>query len=220
MPPAKRKSYTSAFKLQVLEYAKEHGNRPAERHFGVSEKLVRDWRKKEDVLLTMKRTKRAMRGHKPRWAALEDEMEEWVNTQRSSARGVSTVQIRLKAQQYAKENQIEDFSGSPSWCLRFMRRKNLSLRTRTTMAQKLPDDHQDQIDSFREFIGKKTDDFHFDGDHVINMDEVPLTFDIPMNWTVDNRGTNTVTIRTTGHEKTHFTVVLACCASGAKLPPW
>ena len=28
-----------------------------------------------------------------------------------------------------------------------------------------------------------------------------------------------VTIRTTGHEKAHFTVVLACTASGKKLPP-
>jgi hypothetical protein len=41
------------------------------------------------------------------------------------------------------------------------------------------------------------------------MDEVPLTFDIPMNRTVEKKGTSSITIRTTGHEKSSFTVVLA-----------
>lgn len=219
MPPAKRKSYTAAFKLEVLKYAKENGNRPTERKYGVSEKLVRDWRKKEDTLSSMKKTKRAMRGNKPRWQDLENEMEDLVTTQRDSCRGVSTVQIRMKAKEVAEKNGIADFQGGPSWALRFMRRKHLSLRTRTTVAQKLPADHEEQVTSFREFVSRKSQEFNFDADHVLNMDEVPLTFDIPMNRTVDNKGNKTVTIRTTGHEKTHFTVVLACAASGYKLPP-
>ena len=51
------------------------------------------------------------------------------------------------------------------------------------------------------------------------MDEVPFTFDVPSNRTVDQKGVKTVTIKTSGHEKTHNTVVLACCANGTKLPP-
>ena len=51
------------------------------------------------------------------------------------------------------------------------------------------------------------------------MDEVPLTFDIPMNRTVEPRGANSVAVKTTGHEKSHFTCVLAVTASGKKLPP-
>ena len=31
---SKRFSYTIAYKLQVIQYAKEHGNRAAERHYG------------------------------------------------------------------------------------------------------------------------------------------------------------------------------------------
>ncbi|KAF8789426.1 Pogo transposable element with KRAB domain like protein [Argiope bruennichi] len=49
------------------------------------------------------------------------------------------------------------------------------------------------------------------------MDEVPLTFDCPPNRTVDTCGVKTVSITTTGQEKTHFTVMLACCADGTKL---
>ena len=54
-------------------------------------------------------------------------------------------------------------------------------------------------------------------EHIINMDEVPLTFDIPVNRTVDKMGAHTVNIRTTGNEKLPFTVVLTCQANGQKL---
>ena len=37
--------------------------------------------------------------------------------------------------------------------------------------------------------------------------------------TIETKGVKTVAIRTTGHEKNAFTVVLAVCASGKKLPP-
>jgi hypothetical protein len=51
------------------------------------------------------------------------------------------------------------------------------------------------------------------------MDETPMMFDLPENRTVHNKGEKTVTVKTTGHEKTHFTVVLACMADGVKLKP-
>ena len=51
------------------------------------------------------------------------------------------------------------------------------------------------------------------------MDEVPLTFDVPSNKTVDVKGAKKVMIKTSGNEKTRYTVVLACCADGTNLPP-
>ena len=51
------------------------------------------------------------------------------------------------------------------------------------------------------------------------MDEVPLTFDGPSNKKVDVTGAKTIMIKTSRNEKTHYTVVLACCADGTKLPP-
>ena len=53
MSTGKRKSYEAGFKLKVVDYAEEHGNRGAEREFGVSEKMVRGWRKQKDQLKTM-----------------------------------------------------------------------------------------------------------------------------------------------------------------------
>ena len=46
-----------------------------------------------------------------------------------------------------------------------------------------------------------------------------MCFDMPSNQTLHQKGDKTVLIKTTGHEKTHFTVVLCCTADGAKLPP-
>ena len=51
------------------------------------------------------------------------------------------------------------------------------------------------------------------------MDDVRLTFDVPSNKTVDVKGAKTIMIKTAGNEKTRYTVVLACCADGTKLPP-
>ena len=51
------------------------------------------------------------------------------------------------------------------------------------------------------------------------MDETPLCFDMPQSRTINNVGEKTVKIRTTGNEKNHVTVVLACAADGSKLKP-
>ncbi len=52
-----------------------------------------------------------------------------------------------------------------------------------------------------------------------NMDETPMFFDMPGVKTVSVIGEKTVFVRTTGHEKTHFTVVVCCLADGTKLAP-
>lgn len=217
--PRSRKSYTAQFKLKAIAYAKEHGNRATEREFGISEKLVRDWRKSKETLMTMSRKKKANRGLKARWPELEERLMKFVIEQRLQGRGMSTVQVRLKAIDIAKELNIDEFKGGASWCYRFMVRNKLSMRSRTTMCQKLPADHIEKIQNFREFVALQIQENTIIADSIVNMDEVPLTFDIPMGRTVNQIGERSISIRTTGHEKSHFTVVLGCCASGKKLPP-
>ena len=220
MPQTKRRSYTAAFKLQVILHAEEHGNRAAGRQFGIGEAPVRDWRKAKDSLRTTKKTKKANRGHKPRWPQLEDKLETWVLEQRAAYRGVSTTQIRLKAQQIAKDGGLPEFRGGVSWCALFMMRRNLCLRSCTTMFQKLPVDYQYNLDSFREFTQDCTKQHDYAADHIVNMDEVPLTFDMPLAKTVEVKGADSVTIQTTGHEKTHFTVVLYADVCGWVVTAW
>ena len=44
-----------------------------------------------------------------------------------------------------------------------------------------------------------------------------MTFDVPLNNTVDVKGAKIIMIKTSGNENTRYTVVLACCAEGTKL---
>lgn len=91
--------------------------------------------------------------------------------------------------------------------------------TRTTVAQRRPADYSEKLANFRSYCEKHIVDKRIQPSHITNMDEVPLTFDIPVSHTVEKKGTSTVVIRTTGYEKASFTVVLGCHANGQKLPP-
>ncbi|CAG8561418.1 11541_t:CDS:2 [Scutellospora calospora] len=52
-----------------------------------------------------------------------------------------------------------------------------------------------------------------------NMNKTSLSFDMPSNVTIDDKGNKTISIRTYGYEKFCFTIVLACLADSTKLPP-
>src|SRR6185437_2212223 len=53
---------------------------------------------------------------------------------------------------------------------------------------------------------------------IANMDETPLSLNLPNSTTIKQRGTKTVSILSTGHERSNFTVVLAYLANRTKLP--
>ncbi|KAF4092990.1 hypothetical protein AMELA_G00027190 [Ameiurus melas] len=208
MAPIKRHAYDAEFKLKAISHAEEHGNRAAAREFNINESMVRKWRKQQDDLRQVKKTKQSFRGNKARWLHLEDKLEQWVVEQRAAGISVSTITIRINATALASELGINDFKGGPSWCFRFMRRRNLSIRTRTTVSQQLPKDYQEKLATFRTYCNNKITEKKIRPKHIINMDKVPLTFDIPVNRTVDKKGARTVNVRTTGNEKSSFTVVL------------
>jgi hypothetical protein len=54
---------------------------------------------------------------------------------------------------------------------------------------------------------------------LMDIDTIPMTFDVPLNKAVDVKGVKTIMIKTSGCEKTHYAVVLVCLVDGAKLPP-
>jgi hypothetical protein len=56
----RRKSYTAMFKLEVVDFAKEKGNRQAVRKFNVGEATVWEWRKEEAVIKCLHQKKRAI----------------------------------------------------------------------------------------------------------------------------------------------------------------
>ncbi len=150
-------------------------------------------------------------------ATVEDAVSDWIAEQRRKLVPVSKNMIRMKAIEVAKQLNETNFSGSVSWCDRFMKRKALSLRRRTRISQKMPKDYEEKIITFQRFIIKMRQQNSYELGQIGNMDEVPMCFDMPPDHTVNNRGEKTVQIKTSAHEKSHFTVVLSCCADGTKL---
>ncbi|TWW63297.1 hypothetical protein D4764_03G0003050 [Takifugu flavidus] len=93
-------------------------------------------------------------------------------------------ELENRAKAIAEEMDIEHFQGGPSWCFCFMRRRNLSIRARTTVVQRLPADYQERVAIFRTYCRDKITA----PSHITNRDETPLSFDIPLTHKVEKKG--------------------------------
>lgn len=216
-------SYTAAFKLKAIEYALEHGNRAASRHFGVNEFCVRYWRRQHDELKTTGKTRRAFRGPKTgKFPAVESSLLEYIKARRADGCAVSIDLIRNQALVIARKEGIpvQDFRASNGWATRFMRRNGLSLRRRTTLCQRLPAAYEEKIVDFHRFVIRIRQEKNFLLSQIGNADQTPLNFDMPSSRTVEQTGARTVHVRTTGAEKQRCTVMLGVTADGRKLPPY
>jgi len=60
----KNNSYTASYKLKVISFVEQFGNRAAERKFGILESSMRYWRKQKEALRNTKSDSRAFRGPK------------------------------------------------------------------------------------------------------------------------------------------------------------
>jgi len=83
------------------------------------------------------------------------------------------------------------------------------MHTKTTVVQKLPCEYERKIIEFHKYVSNVRKKLCFEIRQLRNMDEVPLTFDVPWNKTVDDKGAKTIMVKTSGNEKMCYTVVLA-----------
>lgn len=60
--PEKHRSYSVAFKLKVVEYAKSHGKHKASKMFCIDRKRVREWSQNEDSLKTLAKSRKRSSG--------------------------------------------------------------------------------------------------------------------------------------------------------------
>ncbi|GES87533.1 plectin-like isoform X1 [Rhizophagus clarus] len=115
-----RTSYSLDEKLVVVRYAQENGRNTAAKHFNLDPPMVGRWIKQ------------------------------------SSRFAVNYISIRLQMCKIFKESAIQtlypageyEFQGNLSWINSFMKRFDLSLRRRTKISQKLPEDIEQKLDEF------------------------------------------------------------------------
>ena len=84
---------------------------------------------------------------------------------------------------------------------KFVKRNGLCMHTKTTIAQKVPREYERKIIEFHKYVINKRKKLCFEIGQSGNMEEVPLTFDVPSNKTVDVKGAKTIMIKTSGNEK-------------------
>ena len=93
-----------------------------------------------------------MQGKPPQRLEVEQEVQTWILGQCSTGMSVSTKMIQEEGKRIAQEKNTDDFSGTPKWYFNFMRRKGLSMRTRTKLAPKLPAAYENQVLEFHSYV--------------------------------------------------------------------
>ena len=204
-----RRSFTAEQKLKVIEYSKRYGARQAAIEYSLTERLVRAWKRKEGTLKNYGKRRRSGGGPRAKWPELEKELKNWVVTRREERRRVNTVDIRDQAMVMAKQMSIQGLLFSSGWIFKFMKRNNLVVRQQTSVGQQLLEGYEDKTNKFRNFVRNET--LHIMPFNIANFDKIAVPFDI--------KGKEDITISSTGHEKSIFTVVLGVTAVGENLKP-
>jgi transposase-like protein len=193
--------------LEALENEakKERGEKHLSLHglakkYQIERKQIRDWVKKygEGKFKGVKKTNKSVgSGRVAKYPEMEKELLVWIATKRDEGFGVPKGAIRVQALKIAVREDmkklyedIDTFKASKGWLERFMVRGGLSLRRRTTLAQRLPKDDAAKIQSFHKYIIDYRKNINNDLSTIGNMDETPMWFDMPAETTVEFMGMN------------------------------
>ena len=101
-----------------------------------------------------------------------------------------------------------------------MKRYGLSLRRRTTIAQKDPAYLVDKLVFYVLHVRRLPKKFEYQPSNIIAMDETAVWADMVTETTVDRIGQKEIALKSSGHEKVGVTVCLAAQADGKKLKPF
>ena len=121
---------------------------------------------------------------------------------------VSGLFLRLKAKKLCSD---PDFKASLGWYQNWKKRHAISFRTKTTLAQRLPQDLEEKTIQFHRFMIAARQRHGYSLSRIFNMDETPMRFELPSS--------RTVPVKSCEAEKRSFTVTLAVATDGSKLPP-
>ena len=100
-----------------------------------------------------------------------------------------------------------------------MRRHNTVFQAKTSVAQKLPKDLEVKIEIYYKDVQNLRGNGKYSNELIGNMDETRLYFDMISSRSLEKRGAKEVCVKSTGAQKPHITVVLACTGAGKILPP-
>ncbi|KAI8494003.1 hypothetical protein Bbelb_283500 [Branchiostoma belcheri] len=102
-------------------------------------------------------------------------------------KGVAVNGTLMKIQAKKLSGGVDSYKASNGWISCLKKRYGMSNRRKTSAAQKLPEDLDLKVLSFQRMIQLR-EQYDYPMCDVFNMDETPLTFDMPSDWTIDYTG--------------------------------
>ena len=151
---------------------------------------------------------------------MEEELVTWIESLRAQNLHVTRSNVQSKALELTQARGEEDFRASDGWLQKFLKQYSFSLRRRTTVGQRLPQDLITKVVGFIMSTRKLRHSKNYPLSLIGNMDEMPLFLDMPGETMITRRCEQSVPLCTTGHEKGRFTIVLSAMADGRKLKPY
>ena len=128
---------------------------------------------------------------------------------------VSGLILRLEAKELSSD---PDFKASLGWYQRWKKHHSISLRTKTTLAQRLPQDLEEKTIQFHRFVIALRQRYGHSLSRLFNMDETPMRFELPLSITLEFSGSRTVQWSLAAPRRGTLQS-LAVAADGKKLPP-
>ncbi|GES99374.1 pogo transposable element with KRAB domain [Rhizophagus clarus] len=207
-------------------FHKRRANITTKKRHHIEPKQLREWISNKDQLLKVAPyIQKLTTGARPKYLQLEVELIEWFR-ERHQLKVITRYMIQAKACFLSKKQvyqeiypDIKNAKFSQKWVDGFMSRHNLVNRRKTTISQKLPENYVSLQSEFLSYVLFRRREHQYPLSLIANMDKTPISFNLSNNTTVEQRGTRTISILSTRHERSNFTVVLACTVDGTKLPP-
>ena len=165
-------------------------------------------------------------GRRPLLDTLEERVCEWIESMRSRRLRVTRKMVKREALKIFSNDGGQDYDSNPEfvasngWLRNFFNRHRITLRQKMTVCEKLPDVLAPKVSSYLLYVRSNRLKFNLTQQNIGAMDETPIWLDMAADSTVDFVGNKSVPIKTTGHEKSRVTVVLASKANGSKLSPF
>ncbi|KAG0419434.1 hypothetical protein HPB47_004117 [Ixodes persulcatus] len=210
-------SYTVQKKIKVVEWHRRNGKNVhlTVRQFKLDHKRIREWEK--NYKFCCHRTS-ASRSSGKRASVFSKEVDDalfkLLERERSVGHAVSNRLLSEEALRIASQLQLGNFGAHKRWKQRF----NVSMRQATNDSQKVPEECADAAKAFRSALGCLRSRHEYTLHNMANMDQTMVRMDTAANRTNKLAGTSTVRTANTACARQGFTVALAACASGHKLP--
>ena len=147
---------------------------------------------------------------------LEDEVLNWIHRRRENMLRVSRKLIMFKVKAIFDEKCGDDEALKES----FVASNHLSLRRRTTIAQKGPSHFVSKLVGYLMHVRRLSINCNYVPGSIIAMDETAVWSDMVGNKTINSTGAKEVALKSTGNEKVRVSVCLTAKADGTKMNPF